>query len=66
MTTAEIPNHGEPEQRVELNQEENRCLTYLKKYYILFKEKTEEEALKEAWKDLQKEHESLQQYTWFK
>jgi DNA-directed RNA polymerase subunit H (RpoH/RPB5) len=49
-----------------LSEEENRCLTYLKKYYTTFEELPEQAAAYKAWEDLKREIPRLAQYKRYK
>jgi hypothetical protein len=67
MATEEAPqNHGASTEWTDLTEEESRCLAGLKKYYILFEEKVEEEALEKAWRDIQREFPRLTKFKWYK
>lgn len=69
MTTTEdsfMDDKGDSKDWAQLTEEETRKLEGLKKFYIIFKDKTDEEASMIAWADLQTECKRLNDFKWYK
>ena len=57
----------DPQGWIELTEEEKRCLLGLQKYWMIFMEKTETDAMALAWQDLKREFPTrLATATWWK
>lgn len=67
MTEVEDNDRGNPEKWVLLTDEESRCITLLKKYYVLNEDASEQSATIKAWDDIKREFpERLASQEWFK
>jgi hypothetical protein len=66
MEEMEFDEKGDPVDWADLTVEETRKFDGLKKYYIIFWDKTETDASIAAWADLQNECKRLKDFKWYK
>lgn len=57
---------GDIENWAQLTEEETRKFLGLKKYYLVFEDKTEESSCTRAWLDLQTECPRLKDFKWYR
>jgi hypothetical protein len=66
MPLFEDLDRGDPDEWVELNTEEKRCLLGLQNYYMKIEDEDVQTSMTMAWDDLKTEFERLIPFQWYK